>query len=169
MDEFRSQVVDGPTGRVELFRKLLVSILEEGAKAEITDFDRAIVLDQDVFGLEVSVGDVFVTAVVDGSDDLPKHNPSRILSHPLPLKRAYMVPKISPFNILQNKIDFSFARHDLEKFDHIDVLNHLHGLDLHDQIIDHLEFPDPLFFDDFNRVLLPGLGSILSQSDSKNG
>ena len=79
LDHFGGHVLGGPAERVGDFAGVEAGL----AESEVSDLDVAVVVDEEVLGLEVAVDDVLLVEVHQTIEDFDEVEASVVLAHPL--------------------------------------------------------------------------------------
>lgn len=145
-----------------------------GGHTKVSDLDVLVAVEQQVFWLEISVGNIEVMAVVNSSDDLLKVNQS--FRSRKSSVFANIVEELPAFYVLQNQVKLGRGLPDVVKPHDVRVFNELHDNNLPFNTLEnplvvlgetvqrHAGVNESVFRDDFDGGILFGL-RVPSNSD----
>ncbi|KAK2631099.1 hypothetical protein EUGRSUZ_L03403 [Eucalyptus grandis] len=121
---------------------------------EVGHLQVAILVKEEVLGLDVTVVHPSAVAKVDCLDQLLEVFPGHVL---LELTLGHLVEQLAAFDVLHRKVDLGLARHDLVELHDVGVPHEAHHGDLTLDLVDQADSQHLLLVDDLDRHVLAGL------------
>ena len=147
--DFRRHVGRGSTLCVE--ESVVTKLFGQCGQTEIRDFEVFVVVEEEIFGFEIAVGDPSAVAVIDGADQLLEIFAGLIFFE---LAFGDFGEEFAATDVFHDEVYFCLCGHHLFEFDNVWMSNQTHNRDFAFDLFHHPFLPHLLFTHYFDRHAL---------------